>query len=141
MKRIVLVAMVFISTCATVFAQSKIPAAVTEALSQRFSGSTGAKWSKENAHEYEAEFTWLASKFSASFSDKGEWLQTESPATFIQLPVKVQQAFNASYKGTTAKDVSKIETSTGKTLWEIEIAKDGKTVEKFYTPEGEETKE
>lgn len=140
MKKIIFVATVIICAIATSFAQSKTPTAVTTAFNQKFSNATKVKWDKENAHEYEAGFEWKGAKYSANFSDTGEWLETESPITFNQLPEKVQTVFNGSHKGATVKAVAKIETSKGITKYEVEIKQGVKTVELFYTTDGTETK-
>lgn len=136
MKKIIFVAVAFICAYATSFAQSKTPNAVTITFNQKFPNASNVKWDKENAHEYEASFVWKGEKHSANFNDTGEWLETESPITFNQLPEKVQTAFNASHKVTTIKAVAKIETSKGQTQYEVEIKQGLKTVEFFYEANG-----
>ena len=141
MKKIFFVAMVLLCAFASCFAQGKTPIAVKTAFSQKFPNATNVKWDKENAHEYEASFEWKGVNYSANFSDVGEWLETESPTSFNQLPNKVQATFNASHKGATVKAASKIETSKGTTKYEVEIKQGIKTVEFFYTEDGTEIKE
>lgn len=136
MKKIIFVAVAFICAYATSFAQSKTPNAVMITFNQKFTNASNVKWDKENAHEYEASFVWKGEKHSANFNDTGEWLETESPITFNQLPEKVQTAFNASHKVTTIKAVAKIETSKGQTQYEVEIKQGLKTVEFFYEANG-----
>ena len=133
--------MALVCAYATSFAQGKTPAAVTTAFNQKFPNATKVKWDKENAHEYEASFEWKGEKLSANFSDTGEWLETESPITFIQLPEKVKTAFNVADKGAIVKAVAKIETSKGTTKFEVEFKQGVKTVELFYTTDGTEIKE
>lgn len=133
--------MALICAYATSFAQSNAPVAVTTAFNQKFPNATNVKWDKETDHEYEASFDWKGVKHSANFSDTGEWLETESPTTFSQLPEKVQTAFNASHKGATIKVIAKIETSKGTTKYEVEIKQGIKTVEFFYDANGNELKE
>lgn len=116
------------------------PTAVQKAFDQKFPNATAIKWDKENSHEYEASFEWKGEKHSANFSDSGEWLETESPSAFDQLPEKVQTVFNTSHNGATVKAVATIETSKGVTKYEVEFKQGGKTVELFYTANGEETK-
>ena len=133
--------MALVCAYATSFAQGKTPTAVTTAFNQKFSNATKVKWDKENAHEYEASFEWKGEKLSANFSDTGEWLETESPIAFNQLPEKVQTEFNSAHKGATIKAVAKIETSKGTTKFEVEFKQGVKTVELFYTTDGTEIKE
>ena len=133
--------MALICAFASSFAQSKTPTAVTTAFNKKFTNATKVKWDKEGAHEYEAEFKWKGVNYAANFSDAGEWLETETPSSLNQLPQKVQTAFNTSHKAVTPKAVSKIETLKQGTIYEVEIAKGGKTVELFYKADGTETKE
>jgi len=141
MKKIIFTGIALVLGYATSFAQSKTPQIVAAKFNEKFPGVTDAKWDKENAHEYEATFNWNGAKYSANFSDKGEWLETESVFAFDQLPDKVQKAFNISHATTTVKSVSKIETSKGMTKYEIEIKQGHKTAELFYTSDGVKTKE
>ncbi len=116
------------------------PTAVQKAFEQKFPDATSVKWDKENAHEYEASFEWKGEKHSANFSDSGEWLETESASSFNQLPDKVQTAFNTSHKGAIVKAVATIQTSKGITKYEVEFKRGVKTVELFYSADGNETK-
>ncbi len=103
--------MAVICAYATSFAAEKTPAATKEAFSKKFPNATEVKWGKEEEHNYEAEFKLDGKTYSANFSDTGEWLETESPFTFNELPEKVQQSFNQAHKGAKVKAVAKIETS------------------------------
>jgi len=136
MKKYFFVALTILISTATTFAQSKTNKEVETAFKAKFTNATKVKWDKENEHEYEANFTENGVKHSANFSDKGEWLETESPTTFDKLPAKVKTAFNASHKGEKVKAVAKIDASTGETQYEIEVKKGLKTVEYFYNSEG-----
>ena len=141
MKKIFFTVLLLICILTTGFAKSKMPIAVTSAFNQKFPNATNVKWDKENAHEYEAEFVWNSVNYSANFSDNGEWLETESPSSFNQLPEKVKAEFNKLHKGLKVKSVSKIDTSKRKTIFEIEIMKGVRIVELFYSEDGMETKE
>lgn len=141
MKKTMFVALALICAFATSFAQSKTPSAVTKAFKEKFPTGEGVKWTKENAHEYEAAFKLKNVSHSASFTDGGKWLETESPLTFDQLPDKVRDAFNASHKGATIKAVAKIETSKGTTKYEVEIKQGAKTIELFYNSDGTKASE
>jgi hypothetical protein len=140
MKKIIFVAMAIVCAYATSFAAGKTPAAATAAFSKKFPDATNVKWGKEDAHNYEAEFELKGVKYSANFSDTGEWLETESPSIFNQLPEKVQQAFSQAHKGAKVKAVAQIETSKKGTMYEVEIRKGVKTVEFYYNSDGAEVK-
>ena len=125
------------------------PKEIQKAFAQRFPNATHVKWDKENAQatsntgsttEYEASFEWKGAKYSANFNEAGEWLETESPIAFNQLPENVQKAFNGLHKGATVKAVAKIDTSKGATQYEVEYKHGMKTVEQFYAADGTEIK-
>jgi len=118
-----------------------IPVAVQKAFEQKFPNATNVKWDKENSHEYEASFNQKGVKYSANFSESGEWLETESPTTFDKLPSEVQVSFNKSHKGDKVKTVLIIETAKEITKFEIEIKKGSKTVEFLYASDGNEIKQ
>lgn len=140
MRKIIFVAMAFVCIHATSFAQSKAPTAVTTAFNQKFPNATKVKWEKENDKEYEAGFEWKGDKYSANFSNEGEWLETESVTSFSKLPAKVQETFNATHNGAKIKAVAQIETSKGKINYEVEFKQGAKTVEVLYDENGKELK-
>lgn len=135
MKKIMLTTVTCLLVLTLSFA-GNAPAAVKQAFAQKFPNATAIKWDKENAHEYEASFTFNGEKHSANFSDSGEWLETESAAAFNQLPDKVKSAFTASHKKTRVKAAAKIETAKGVTKYEVEFKKGLKTIELFYNADG-----
>ncbi|MEP7146590.1 MAG: PepSY-like domain-containing protein [bacterium] len=118
-----------------------IPAAVTEAFMKKFPEATNVKWGKENAHEYEASFKNNGIKFSANFSDKGEWMETETGMLFENLPAKIQEAYNKEHKGSKVKASAMIENANGTKKYEVEYKKGGKTVELFYDENGNSVSE
>jgi hypothetical protein len=123
MKKIFFVAMVIVYAITTSFAQSKVPIAVRTAFKQKFPDSSKIKWNKEKTNEYEASFEIEDVGYSANFTYKGEWLETESPFSFNELPEKVKETYNNSQNGKTPKAVSKIETSEQIVIYEVENQK------------------
>jgi hypothetical protein len=139
MKKLILILISIVMFSAIAFAATP-PAAVLKAFNLKFPNATKVKWDKENAHEYEASFVMDNAKYAANYTDKGEWLETESPLTFKQLPAEVQKAFTTAHKNMTAKLVSKIEQAKGTIKYEVEVKQGLKTVEYFYNADGTETK-
>jgi hypothetical protein len=140
-KKTLFVVMALIYGYATGFAQSKTPDAVTKAFKAKFPTATAVNWDKEGANEYEASFMLKEEKYSASFDKTGDWLETESPFKWEQLPDKVQNAFDASHKGATIKMVAKIESAKGGIKYEIEVKQGAKTLELFYYENGTKASE
>ncbi len=141
MKKIIFFALALFICYANNFAQSKAPKAVELAFNQKFPNASKVKWDKENTHEFEASFIWNNAKYSANYSDTGEWLETESHSTYDGLPEKVKTTFTANHKNAKVKAVAKIETLKGDTKYEIEVKQGLKTHEYFYTNEGVEIKD
>jgi hypothetical protein len=136
MNKIIFILISTISLSTALSAQTKAPAAVVAAFKTRFPAATAVKWGKENAHEYEADFTIDTVKYSANFSDKGAWLETERSIQLSDAPQKVQDAFNAAFHKRVLA-VAKIETAKGGVKYEIEVIKN--TVQKtelFYSEDG-----
>jgi len=140
MNKIILTALVLLSTAVSIFAQSKTPQAVLDAFNKKFPNATNVKWDKENAHEFEASFNLKGVDYSANYSDTGEWMETESNIAFNDLPKNVQTTFNASHPNAKVKEVAKIETSKGQTQFELEMKQGMKTVEFLYNSDGTEIK-
>jgi Putative beta-lactamase-inhibitor-like, PepSY-like len=137
MKNIILIVLAIVCCQYISIAQSK---AITIAFQQKFPTATKVKWEKENATEYEANFNMNGLKYSANYSTKGEWLETESPIVFEKLPPKVTEAFQAHHKNQKVKSASLIETSSGTSKYELEYRKGLKMVELFYDENGNELK-
>ena len=139
MKRIILVT-VFVTFIATsCFAKVVPPRAVESAFKQKFPTATKISWGKENAHEYEADFTENGVEHSANFSEAGKWVETETRADFNSLPTEVKAAFNAQHKGAKQNEVAKIERANG-VIYEIEIQEGKKGKDCLYYEDGSSVK-
>jgi hypothetical protein len=136
MKNILMVTLLVTTISLSCFAKTTPPNAVTTAFKQKFPTALNIIWGKENVHEYEAEFTENGIKHSANFSDKGEWLETETPVDFNSLPQKVKTNFIAQHKNAKMKEVSKIEKSDTTVIYEIEIKIGIKTKDCLYKTDG-----
>ncbi len=136
MKKILLLACVCTFAYTTLTAQIKTPTMVRVAFEIRFPGATNVKWGKENKHEYEAEFTYQGTNYSANFKDNGDWLETESPITFDSLPQGVKDWYKNPRIQATIKTIMKIENCVGITKYEVELQLGNKTREYLYDAEG-----
>lgn len=124
-----------ISFCATP------PAEVLKAYHLKFPTAINVTWGKENAHEFEAWFLLNGLKCATIYTDKGEWIQTETPLIFSKLPKEVQISFSKDHKNSNPKLVSKLVQAKGIIKYEIETKKGINTLEFFYTSNGMETTE
>jgi len=140
MKNIILIFIAFLAAVSTGYSQVNVPAAVRTAFSKKFPDAKSIKWEKESKTEFEANFTMMDVKCSANYSITGEWLETESTISLDALPPKVKAAISSKYKTDEIKGAAKIETVKGKTQYEIDVKKGGKSLELFYNEEGMEVK-
>lgn len=141
MKKLNLILSVFLIAFAASCSQKMAPEAVIKAFQLKFPSATKVSWGKENEHEYEAEFDLNGAEASANFSDKGEWLETESEIEYASLPQAVQNAFSSFYPDRKAKEETKIEKANGDVQYEIEYMKGLKTAEAIFTSAGVELKQ
>ncbi|HRH61440.1 MAG TPA: PepSY-like domain-containing protein, partial [Chitinophagaceae bacterium] len=74
-----------IITTFSCMAQTDIPAAVQASFNKNFPGIAVKKWEKE-AGNYEAEFKKDGKNMSATFTAKGDWLETETDIDVASLP-------------------------------------------------------
>ncbi|MEP7322001.1 MAG: PepSY-like domain-containing protein [Saprospiraceae bacterium] len=109
------------------------PGLVLEAFKQKFPSAVQIKWSKENAHEYEAEFKMNTLSYSANFNDKGIWLETESPIGLDGLPDPIKKSVGPKDR---INRLYKIEKADGTIHFEIEIQKGSRVLEKIYDQNG-----
>ncbi len=139
MKHIILVT-VFVTVIATsCFGKVTPPSAVASAFKQKFPTAIKISWGKENAHEYEADFTENGVKYSANFSEAGKWMETETTIDFNSVPAKVKVAFNTQHKGAKPNEAAKIERANG-VIYEIEIKEGKKRKDCLYNEDGSSVK-
>lgn len=124
MRKILTAAMALL--CNTAFAQKidagKLPRMVPVAFNKTFPGARNVQWEKEKGN-YEANFTQDGKKMAATYDDKGEWLETESPVTLTSLPEEIRAYLDKNYKGQAIKETTIIKT---KTVTKYEVALKGK---------------
>ncbi len=101
------------------------PEAVKKAFDQKFPSATKVKWGMENAKEWEAEFNFKGSEFSANFTSDGTWVETEKEIKVTELPKAVADAIAKQYAGWAITEADRTETAKNGTIYEADI-KNGK---------------
>ena len=153
MKKLILVfaAVSFISVTALTQNATEVPSKVKTAFDQKFKGTQKEKWGKENANEWEAEFTMNNKEYSANFSAEGTWLETEYKISEKEIPVAVIKTLSKEFPGykllesevseTGKGKVFEFEVQTGKTKMEISVNTDGTLIKKEPVKEKGEEKD
>ena len=123
-------------SCSQKINEKNIPGPVKSAFNTKFPGATAVKWGKENAKEYEAEFTFNNNAVSANFGLDGSWVETETVIPVADLPAAVKAAVSAKYPGAPITLAEKTEQPGNKTLYEVSVKVSGKKKSMELNPDG-----
>ena len=134
MKNIVIL-VALLSTSLLSFAGAP-PKAVQKAFKEKFPSAIEVNWTKENATEWEAEFSMDNTKVSANFKNDGSWVETETAIATTELPATVTTAIRKQSKGWTIITAFKIETANKGTMYEAEMKAGSKKKEVIYKEDG-----
>lgn len=122
MKKLFIICLIFVSlqAIAQKIDASKVPALVKSAFSKNFPKIMDIKWEKENGN-YEANFKDNGKKMSATFDEKGAWMETESKIEISELPSGVSTYVEKNYHGQNIQGAAKLKMPGGTTNYEAEI--------------------
>ena len=134
MKNIILI-LVLVLTASYTFAGTA-PEAVKKAFNTKYPNITDVKWDKENAKEWEAEFTMNGNKLSANFMEDGTWVETEQVITADQLPKAVADAIKKAYPDWKIKEADKTETAKNGLIYEADLKLGSKKKEVAFKEDG-----
>lgn len=105
--------------------QEKAPEKVKAAFNQKFPNAEETDWEMEKENEWEAEFEVDEKEMSATFSQDGMWLETETEVEVEDLPASVKQTLKAQFKDYEVEETEYVE-SPESNGYEIELeGKDG----------------
>jgi hypothetical protein len=113
-----------------------IPQVVKTGFKKQFSTADHVKWSKENSHEFEAEFKMEGNKLSATFDEKGNWKETEQSISSDELPMEVKETLTAEFPDYVIKSPEKLSSPEYVVAYEMIVKKDGERLEVLFTPDG-----
>ena len=128
-----------------------VPSEVKAAFESRFKGAKNAEWEMESKEAYEVSFKMKGDEYSANFSLKGDWLETETEIKEKDLPQAVLASIQSNFSGFEIEDdeAEKVESPNQATLyevilekdeeaWEVQFSADGKVVKKTKEEEDED---
>jgi len=138
MKKIIILLAVIVLTFSVSAKDSKTqtpPANVKNAVAKAYPNAKDVKFDKETKG-WEAEFTNNGTKMSMDIDNNGNVLSTETTIKLSELPKGVEEYINKNYKGYKVTEASKIVDSHGRTTFEAEVSKDGKSKDLIFDKEG-----
>lgn len=134
-----------------VFSQKTTPENVRKEFAKKYPSAQAVKWDSEEANEWEAEFKINGTEMSASFDDKGSWLETESEISEKELPVAVTNTLKKDFSGFKTGEISTIENpkmkgfelalKKGETSFEVVFDNSGKVIKNTEIKKEKEDKE
>ena len=117
----------------------KAPEKVKAAFNQKFPNAEETDWEMEKENEWEAEFEMDEKEMSATFSQDGTWLETESEIEEKDLPAPVKETLKSQFKDYEVEEAESVETPQykgyeieleGETEFEVVIDENGNVIKK-----------
>ncbi len=131
-----------VSSCqAQSLKESEVPAEVVSAFQEKFSQAKNVEWEKESDNELEAEFKHDGKEMSASFSNTGEWLETETEIKEKDLPRAVKDALKTQFVGYDIEESAQVSTPAQSEAYEVELEKGKATLEVVLDKSGKVLKQ
>lgn len=124
-------------TMAQRLTMDKVPPAATQGFKTKFANASQPGWTKAGTDIYEVQFFNGKKRQSASFDATGKWLQTQSEASYNQLPGKVKTAFETQFEGYQVQEVYEIETPDKGLSYEVTAFKGSKSFVAMFSAKGE----
>jgi hypothetical protein len=151
MKNIFILLVVFSISLVPAFSQKNAPDNVKKEFAKKYPAAQSVKWDSEEANEWEAEFKINGTEMSASFDNKGVWLETESEISAKDLPASVTNTIAKDFAGFKTGEVSANETpqmkgyevalKKGEATLEVVFDNSGKVIKKTEVKKEKEEKE
>jgi hypothetical protein len=138
-KSITLIAALCLPLAGPALAQhddDRAAAAAKAAFQQKYPGASGAEWEKDDG-AFEVEFKQDGQEMEAGFSDKGEWLWTETAVALNRLPQPVLESMSQQFPQARVNEAFKVEDGQHGVYYALETESDGRAQELAFSPEGE----
>jgi hypothetical protein len=137
MKKVslILCTLALISLAACGQTEKNVPEKVKTAFVEKFPDIKKVKWNYEEDEGWEAEFKVNGIKYSATYNDNGDWLETEYEVDYNKIPPIVKTTLDIEYKEYKVKESEISETASGK-VYEFELEKDKSLTEVVIDTDG-----
>jgi hypothetical protein len=135
MKNTFILSIVFSISLLPAFSQKNTPEIVKKEFAKKYPAAQSVKWASEEANEWEAEFKINGTEMSASFDDKGIWLETETEINVKELPASVTNTIAKNFAGFKTGEASVNETP-GMKGYEVELTNGETSLEVIFDNSG-----
>ena len=109
MKNTIILMFVLSLLTLNTFSQKNVPEYVKKEFVKKYPTAQAVKWGSEEDNEWEAEFKINGQEMSASFDNKGTWLETEAEISEKDLPAAVSITLKTEFQGYKSGEISSIE--------------------------------
>jgi hypothetical protein len=151
MKNIFILLVVFSISLVQAFSQKSAPENVRKEFAKKYPAAQSVKWDSEETNEWEAEFNINGTEMSASFDNKGVWLETENEISAKDLPASVTNTIAKDFAGFKMGEISanetpqmkgyEVELKKGESSFEVIFDNSGKVIKKTELKKEKEDKE
>jgi len=128
MKNVLILLLVSVLFASPAFSQKNVPENVKKEFAKKYPTAQAVKWGSEEANEWEAEFTVNGTEMSASYDNKGTWLESETEISSKDLPAAVTATLTKDFAGYKTGEMSIIEDPKTKGF-EVALKKDDSSLE------------
>jgi len=128
MKNVLILLLVSVLFASPAFSQKNVPENVKKEFAKKYPTAQAVKWGSEEANEWEAEFTVNGTEMSASYDNKGAWLESETEISSKDLPAAVTATLTKDFAGYKTGEMSIIEDPKTKGF-EVALKKDDSSLE------------
>jgi uncharacterized membrane protein YkoI len=135
MKNLFILLIVFSISLVPAFSQKSTPENVKTEFAKKYPAAQSVKWASEEANEWEAEFKINGTEMSASFDNKGVWMETETEISVKELPASVTNTIAKKFAGFKTGEASVNETP-GMKGYEVELTNGETSLEVIFDNSG-----
>ena len=138
MKKILLPAaltMLTLGVQAQMLKPAQVPTAVMITFKAKFPQVKSNTWEKEGT-KYEAGFTLNGKTMSVLITPAGELMETETDMSPAHLPTAVRTKLASDYKSYKINEAATITRADGSTVYEAEVARNGKAHDVLFNADG-----
>lgn len=116
--------------------QAQTPASVAAAFKEKYKDVKNVKWNAGDNNTYEADFESDSIAYTATFTDDGKWIQTESSIDSEDLPQVIKDALSKQYDSYLVSDAELIDSNDQGRMYSVHIERGDETTMVLLNEDG-----